>query len=351
LLVANNRAIPSPIEFKYTIGFMRDRLCAALERAIELNPAYRTVTISPSNLSAYPTDGSVPLTVWQHLASTAIAVTGETEVSTTQGGLDLNPSDLHGYARLDSPSPADFAVAARGLIDTTASSLSQSELNDAAAERLRSGSRERGILVHKAGRFVAMTDPLAWAGAYPELFPDGFGTPIVHCRRRRISLVETAERYMRLADNRFALHGTFMFHLFTVLQAERRRRSTSQSLHIGRFLSFAEHRQHLTAENLRLAAETFARVHERGDKPRISHLEDECLQAAMSALFKEIRVVDSRLPLTAAAKQLARKECFALMRFHGPADIFFTITVEVAHRSFVCMVICGLCADRISILL
>jgi hypothetical protein len=152
---------------------------------------------------------------------------------------------------------------------------------------------------------------------YPTLFPYGIGGFEDKKRSSRLSLKRHAKHLFSLADRRFQEHYSFLFTVFNILQRRELLLHTSLKVKKDKFDSVAKSFASVSQEAVHVVSERVA----RGDWTTVHSPE----QQRVLNLMKEVNVITSHVPGSAAARVTMRNEIRALMMEKGLPSFYITI--------------------------
>lgn len=331
--------LPDKLDMRKIFGVRRSKVIAALQWLKRYNPEWANVNISADNASDYDDasdsfDGETKSCIVQPFWDSIV----------TSKDVDAAAENV-GVAPGQDSDDNDETIHFRGIIDTTARTQSVEEVVKNAHKRLQDSDeqisndkeekKQKILNVPEGNMQSTYRNPRMFLGAFPVLFPFGVGGP--QCdRAKRMSLETFAKHAMLTSDGRFRDHGVFMFFLFNVIQIHRVNAYAGTSMRLRRFLDFSKHRTLLTSENLHEAFKHLSAVHNKGGRPKLSHIRNPGLRKALDELFKEFGTITKQMPLTDSAKMQARYELHALQARYGIMDLFVTVNPNDKHAPLMC---------------
>jgi hypothetical protein len=305
IFVNGDGKLPAKVKLHHILAVRRTKVEAALKWLIKHNPLYANVQISKENLDTYPDDTKIPefecipTEVWSSMLCSDDAKESKKEGSSyTHEDSDSSDSDEE-----ESPFRAEN-LEKTGLCDSNAAEVNVADVASFAKQKI--------LKIPAGAPIQEQSDEALLMGSFPEIFPFGVGGP--NCsRRKRLPLEEYARHVTRLHDARFRQHSVALFVLFNILQRQRIRRSTYQSLSSREFVDFDQHLNKLTPEEIAKCIKDLEHLEHTGKLPKIADIREKAARNAFFQLFRKIGRVGGRLPLTDSSKRKARMEIMALM--------------------------------------
>jgi Helitron helicase-like domain at N-terminus len=164
-------------------------------------------------------------------------------------------------------------------------------------------------------------NPMLFPMIYPTLFPYGIGGFENEKRSSRLSLKHHAKHFFSLADRHFQEHYSFLFTVFNILQRREILLHTSLKVKRHKFSSVAQSFASVSAEAVHVVSERVA----QGDSKTFHSKEEQ----QVLNLMKEVNVITSHVPGSAAARVVMRNEIRALMILEKGLPSFY-ITINPA---------------------
>ena len=196
---------PLPVQqIKKLLTVRREKVKAALTWLCANNVAFKEAGITMD----HTTIDSLPLDDIPDDILTNITRSGDVDSATAEGSSYV-PSDPSSTEVEEDSIPIERS----GVIDVDTTQLSQSTLFSAASDNLKFD--EKTMLKVKSSSRVAnpWDNPMFWPLAFPTLFPYGTGG----CNDIRPKLHIWIRHLLNLRDNRFRLHYSFMFVVYSIL--------------------------------------------------------------------------------------------------------------------------------------
>lgn len=168
-------------------------------------------------------------------------------------------------------------------------------------------------------------NPELFPRMYPTLFPYGVGGLEDHSRAIAIGFNRHLKHLFRLADRRFQEHYSFLFAAFNIVQ--RRQVVLHTSLKVQRASL-----QTLSKRFKELTPEAVHRVCTKVENGEFKVADCDVEEHRVVELLKEVEVVNSHVPGTAAAKMDMRQEIRALTLQHGLPSFYVTVNpADIYH--------------------
>ena len=272
------------------------------------NPLYKDIKIDETRLQALPVEGLLDYNI-EHIRSSA-------HLEALESRYDTNPSEGDpGNPELppDESSQIEFSNVVITDVDAHAPA------NDLKAAALRHFKQGGGFLAvpHEPVPVNEFFDPSLLPMLYPTLFPYGIGG--VEDRRRTvaISFENHIKHFLSLADRRFQEHYSFLFVVFNIIQRRKLLLHTSLKVKRSKFRSWAEKFKDIsptTIENLVVKSSD-------GKYPVAENNEEH----NVLELMRDVNVINSHIPGSAAARVNMRNEIRGLTMKVGLPSFFITV--------------------------
>jgi hypothetical protein len=276
------------------------------------NPLYKDITINNDLLNNLPDDYMLPVHIEHVLPNTA-------RDSLTSRYDNLQPPfhKSHSNSDVDENSTERSVPFQNVVITDVDGSAPANELRAAAIRHIKKKGGGYIEINHDPVPINEFFNPEMFPMIYPTLFPYGIGG-FENCNRSaRVSLKRHTKHMFSLADRRFQEHYSFLFTIFNILQRREILLHTSLKVKRKKFTSVAHSLASVSAESVHIVSERVG----RGDwKTYHSQEEKQVLN-----LMKEVNVLTSHVPGSAAARVAMRNEIRALMMEKGLPSFYVTI--------------------------
>lgn len=271
----------------------REKVQTALCWLIANNPHYRNVRLDSAALDAYPENDIVPI----HIEM--MNPVREVEDSLT-GSYDPTVSSDNALPLADGYTCNKIAYQ-NVVISGVDASASSNKLCAAAFRHVSASVRGCFVQVSHAPQTAnEFFNPSLFPMLYPTLFPYGLGGFEDPNRSSVLSLKRQVAHFFSLADNRFRLHQSFLFIVFSVLQKRAILLHTGLRMKSTGFDNFSEVLASISNETIRVVCDRVT----RGDAITCNS-PDKC---KILTLLNEVNVVTAKVPCSSASRVAMRNE-------------------------------------------
>lgn len=289
----------------------RGKVWNALMWLKDHNPLYQDVAIESSRLQGLPEDGPLPFPVHYE---------GEARQDVTTATYDPSTE------REQAP-PGYDPVFDRVVIADVDADTSTNAMRAAAMRHLKVDEKPFLEIPHGADPVNEFYNAGLFPMMYPTLFPYGRGGIEDTSRRVHVSMEANVRHMLRLADDRFQLHHSFMFVAFNILQRREALRRTKFKVDAPRFESVAGRLASISVEAVDAVTERVA----KGDT-RTANTEEE---QSVLILMNEVKMITRHVSGSGASKVAQRNEIKSLMMTCGMPSFFLTINPADVYNPIV----------------
>jgi hypothetical protein len=274
----------------------REKVRCALIWLKNHNPLYKDIIINDSVLNSLPMESTLPVHIEHILPS------DERDTLTAR------------YKTM--PTPENGQQTTKDTI-----SFQNVVITDVDAAALRHIKNKSGGYIeipHDPTPVNEFFNPELFPMIYPTLFPYGIGGFENQKRTSRVSMKRHVKHLFNLVDRRFQEHYSFLFTSFNILQ--RRQSLLHTSLRVKRQNFQAVAHSFASVSSQAMSHQVTERV-SRGDWTTANSNEDRMVLN----LMREVNVITSNVPGSAASRVVMRNEIRALMMEKGLPSFYITI--------------------------
>ena len=235
------------------------------------------------------------------------------------------------------PVAPDVLLSGSALLDADVSGLSSALLEDIKTAEL--GKTQ--VRTVEAFAFQCGGGPINdykrsfWFGCFPDLYPTGRGV-VNDVRTTHVTPPEYFSHLLKLADPRFRLHPIFAPVAWNVSQRHRLRYSSQLSAKRGALDDFASIFNALSPETVQQCVQEVRAAELKHGYVSLTHIQSHDARSALRRVLKELRIINSRLPLTRSSKLRSKEEMYSLMVALGAPDLFMTLNPCDVHSPLLC---------------
>lgn len=287
------------------------------------NPLYKDITINHGLLNSLPTNYMLPVHL-EHVLPNAARDSLTSRYDTLQ---PQAPPTLSNPQTNDEPADTNSIPFQNVVITDVDGSAPANELRAAAIRHVKKKGGGYIEINHDPAPVNEFFNPDMFPMIYPTLFPYGIGG-FENCRRSAsVSLKHHTKHLFSLADRRFQEHYSFLFTVFNILQRREILLHTSLKVKKKNFSSIAQSFASVSAEAVHVVSERIA----RGDWKTCRSAEEQ----QVINIMKEVNVISSHVPGSAAARVVMRNEIRGLMIEKGLPSFYVTINPADVYNPLV----------------
>ena len=309
------------------LAVRREKIRGALLWLKRHNPHYKDVLINESILNSLPPEYTLPVHVQHVLPSDdRDALTARYDGTVTSDVQSTSKEDHSSHTTENFEPKVDIPFQNVVITDVDGNAPSN-ELRAAAVRHIKKRGGGYVEIPHDPAPVNEFFNPELFPMIYPTLYPYGIGGFENIQRTTRVSMKRHVKHLFNLSDRRFQEHYSFLFTVFNILQ--RRQLLLHSSLKVKQ-------------RNFRSVAHSFASV-----SPEAVHRVTECVargdwtssnsneERQVLNLMKEVNVVTSNVPGSAASRIAMRNELRALMMDKGLPSFYVTINPADVYNPLV----------------
>ncbi len=299
----------------------RERVRSALLWLIEHNPLYHNVLINEQSMNNLPENDVFPVhieVVDDSAIDTITARYDEPDCSTTPSHTTQKPQHM------------DDTIFQSVVVTGVEGDASVNQMRTAAMQHMKT---KRGGFIeipHEDKPANEFYSPQLLPMTYPTLFPYGLGGFEDLQRETSLSFKRQVKLFFSLADTRFQEHYSFLFTVFNILQRRAILLHTSLKVKKSSFDRFATEFEGISSETIHRLCERLAQSNGQMDISTASAEERRVLR-----LMKEVNVVNTHVPGSAAARVSMRNEIRALIMEKGLPSFYITINPADVYNPLV----------------
>lgn len=286
------------------------------------NPLYQDIVINEEIINSFPSESTLPV----HIEHVLPCDDREALTARYDNSVTLMPMSNDNSGEVSGASSID-TLFEKVVIANVNGNASTNELCAAAIRHMKKNNGGYIEIPHDPTPVNEFCNPALFPLIYSTLFPYGIGGFEDPQRRVRVLLKRHAKHLFSLTDRRFQEHYSFLFTVFNILQ--RREILLRCSLKVKRrnFESIAKTFANVSANAIHVVTERVA----RGDWVTSNSTEEH----QVLNLMREVNVLTSHVPGSAASRVAMRNEIRGLMIDKGLPNFYLTINPADVYNPLV----------------
>jgi len=289
------------------------------------NRLYADITLDPSVVDMYPSDGALPGLCESLVEDRELDAQSVFDIETA--GFTPHPAELlKEGSKLDETVPV--MIEKMGVSDPECDRVSGRQFVASALRNLRrdhdaSDMSPDLVIHHGADAVPEYNNPFLFPGMFPTLFPLGIGGFEDKERSTALSFELQAKYFFMISDRSFRYHYSFMFIVFNIIQRRQAHLHTYFTVNKSKFETIARKLTSVPPSVLQRLADQLER------ESTLSNLSTEERDAL--SLLHQVKTLSARIPGSQASKIFVRNEIRNYFAYFGLPHIFLTFNPSAAH--------------------